>query len=284
MTMNEWHYADLARVQHGPVDVQTVQDLFARGDLTVDSLVWRPGMVHWQSLSSVAAELGLAAAVPAVPAGTAATATPDGAAPGEIVYAGFWKRVAASCIDSLALCCITVPIGMVAGAITGFGFGVQPEVDGHLSTGYWVMQAIINLVSLAISASYYAGFHASRGMATLGKKAIGIKVVRSNGERISLARAIGRFFALYLSMLTLYIGLIMAAFTRRKQALHDIICDTVVVDRWAFTEHPERQRRELGTPTIVILCVFGLLTLAAIAIMVVAIAALGTLVTGLMHA
>ena len=51
----------------------------------------------------------------------------------------------------------------------------------------------------------------------------------------------------------------MAAFTERKQGLHDMLCDTLVVDKWAFTEHPEWQQRNLGTVTTVILALVGLL-------------------------
>ena len=80
----------------------------------------------------------------------------------------------------------------------------------------------------------------------------------SNGERITIARGIGRYFAAMLSGLILCIGYLMAAFTERKQSLHDMICDTLVVDKWAFTDHPEWQQRGLGTVTIVILALFGL--------------------------
>src|SRR5690606_39717364 len=96
-------------------------------------------------------------------------------------------------------------------------------------------------------------FHASRGGATPGKMLIGIKVVRTDGSRISVLRGVGRYFGALLSGLVLCIGYLMAAFTGRKQALHDMLCDTLVVDKWAFTEHPEWQRRELGTATIVVL-------------------------------
>ena len=89
----------------------------------------------------------------------------------------------------------------------------------------------------------------------------GIKVVRSDGSRISVARGVGRYFATFLSTLILGIGFLMAAFTERKQALHDMVCDTLVVDKWAFTAHPEWQKRELGTVTVVILALFGVLML-----------------------
>ena len=120
----------------------------------------------------------------------------------------------------------------------------------------------------AVSIGYYAGFHASRGGATLGKMAVGIKVVRGNGERISFLRAFCRYLATIVSSLILMIGFIMAAFTERKQALHDMMCDTLVVDKWAFTEHPELQQRGLGTVTIVILVLAALAMVALFGVMI----------------
>ncbi|MDX6593454.1 MAG: hypothetical protein QOJ13_2650 [Gaiellales bacterium] len=67
--------------------------------------------------------------------------------------------------------------------------------------------------------------------ATLGRRALGIKVTDVEGNRITFARATGRYFAKILSALTLLIGYIMAAFTARKQALHDLIAGTLVVNR-----------------------------------------------------
>ena len=49
----------------------------------------------------------------------------------------------------------------------------------------------------------------------------------------------------------------------RKQALHDMLCDTLVVDKWAFTERPDLQRRELGAVTIVVLVVLALMVVVA---------------------
>ncbi len=101
--------------------------------------------------------------------------------------------------------------------------------------------------------------------------AIGIKVVRGNGERLTLGRSIGRYFATILSSIILCIGYLMAAFTDRKQALHDMVCDTVVVDRWAYTDQPHLQRRELGTVTVVMLVIGGLLVLGGLILAVVAV-------------
>jgi uncharacterized RDD family membrane protein YckC len=59
--------------------------------------------------------------------------------------------------------------------------------------------------------------------------ACGLKVVRPDGEKISYARACGRFFAEFVSSLTLAIGYIIAAFDGEKRSLHDRICDTRVI-------------------------------------------------------
>lgn len=182
---------------------------------------------------------------------------------GAVVYAGFRKRLAAHLIDSLVIGTIGSVIGMVIGGIMGAALGFGGETSGG---AFIAIQVVVQLVSLGLTTAYYAGFHASRSMATLGKMAIGIKVVRTDGDQITLARGVGRYFATIISGLTLLIGYIMAAFTEQKRALHDMICDTLVVDKWAFTDHPEWQREELGTVTVVVLVLFGLLFVGVIAV------------------
>jgi uncharacterized RDD family membrane protein YckC len=71
----------------------------------------------------------------------------------------------------------------------------------------------------------------SEWQATVGKRVMSIVVTDLHGGRISFGRATGRHFAKYLSAFLLGIGFIMAAFTSKKQALHDIIAETVVVKR-----------------------------------------------------
>ncbi|MCY7313006.1 MAG: RDD family protein [Pseudoxanthomonas sp.] len=282
--MTDWYYADAARQRHGPVSTEALVQRYRQGLLPLDSLVWREGLANWQPLRDFSETLALPETgvehLADAPALTVDTATPAAADPVQtavyagtnVVYAGFWKRVAANCIDSIVVSVVGGLIGVVFGLLLGafFGFGSGLEGGAYVWT-----QVIVNLISLAIAAAYYAWFHASRHQATPGKLAIGIKVVRSDGEAISLARGIGRYFALILSSLLLGIGLLMAAFTQRKQALHDLICDTLVVDKWAFTEHPERQQPELGTVTVVILVIMGLLVLATLALVVLVIAAVG---------
>ncbi len=123
------------------------------------------------------------------------------------MYAGFWKRFAAYLIDA-------VIIG-IAGAI--FRAAAGDAIGGTLTT-------VIGWV-------YFAVMESSEKQATLGKMALGIRVVDVDGNKISFARATGRYFSKIISALILMIGYIMAAFTAKKQALHDMIAGTLVVGR-----------------------------------------------------
>lgn len=133
-------------------------------------------------------------------------------------YAGFWRRVAASLIDGL--------ITGIAFAIIGFIFGLffHPRTPGSQES----LEEILQLVSTAGGWLYYALLESSASQATLGKQAMGIKVTDLNGNRISFARATGRYFAKILSALILCIGFIMVAFTAKKQGLHDLLAGTLV--------------------------------------------------------
>jgi uncharacterized RDD family membrane protein YckC len=71
----------------------------------------------------------------------------------------------------------------------------------------------------------------SEWQATVGKRVMSIVVTDIEGKRITFARATGRHFAKYISAALLGIGFIIAAFTARKQALHDMIAETLVVKR-----------------------------------------------------
>ena len=87
----------------------------------------------------------------------------------------------------------------------------------------------INLMGIILAWLYYALQESSARQATLGQRALKIKVVDYNFERISFARATGRHFAMILSVLILFIGVIMIFFTKRRQTLHDIIAGTLVI-------------------------------------------------------
>jgi len=76
---------------------------------------------------------------------------------------------------------------------------------------------------------YFVLMESSAKQGTLGKMALGLVVTDTNGNRISPARALGRYFAKILSGAILMIGFIMVAFTERKQGLHDMLANTLVL-------------------------------------------------------
>lgn len=133
-------------------------------------------------------------------------------------YAGFWLRFVAAIIDGIVLTIIGAASGCLIGAALG-GAGVDPESIG----------AISNVLGIIINLAYFSLMESGSNQATLGKKAMGLRVTDINGDPVSLPRALGRNAAKYISALILMIGFIMAAFTPKKQALHDMIAGCLVV-------------------------------------------------------
>ena len=141
-------------------------------------------------------------------------------------YGGFWIRFVAALIDGILVQVVVVPFGALLGGAIGVA-GVATRMPGE---GTRLVSVIVGTVlGLLASWIYEAAMESSSLQATLGKMIFGMKVTDVNGNRISFMRATGRHFAKYLSSLILFIGYIMAGFTARKQALHDMIAGTLVV-------------------------------------------------------
>lgn len=295
--MTAWYYSDAQRNRLGPVAADDLAQLHDNGQLAPEVLVWREGLPDWKPWREVMDEvLGRATPAPAPNRATFAVAPGDApaqaggnpyelvdrapaspyAAPvarvggysapvhgAEIVYAGFWKRFAAYTIDSFIVGIAGVVVQMVvAGALFGGMAALSTDPSAMFASGAGILGLLLMYVApLVLGAVYYGFFHASGNQASLGKMAVGIKVTDDAGGHISFWRGFGRYFGLLLSTIPLGIGVIMAGFTDRKRALHDMMCSTLVVDRWAFTAHPERQRHDLGAVTIVIICLAALVAI-----------------------
>lgn len=76
---------------------------------------------------------------------------------------------------------------------------------------------------------YNARMNSSSQQATLGKRWMGLKVTNLSGERIPFSQATGRYFAKYLSTFALFVGFILPLFSKRRQALHDMVAGTLVL-------------------------------------------------------
>jgi uncharacterized RDD family membrane protein YckC len=123
-----------------------------------------------------------------------------------VQYAGFWKRFVAILIDGILL-----------------------NIAGFIFAKTFPLRFVSGLLGIVISWLYFALMESSFYQATLGKQVLGIIVTDIQGNRISLSQATVRHFAKIISTITLLIGYIMAGFTEKKQALHDIIANCLVI-------------------------------------------------------
>lgn len=255
MGARAWYYMDAAGTQVGPVEASDVRAALRANVIGREALAWHEGLPAWQPISQLGAALGLEdVATPPPPprndGGPAAAHDPyqppgaglvfRGRHAGEVVQAGFVRRWAALFIDQLVL---AVPLVLIFLGIFGV-IGLSPGEQASPTEVAAVL--LVYPLYFLIAALYYGLQESSGAQATLGKRALGIKVVDMEGRRIGRGPAFGRWFAASLSYMTAYIGFLMAAFTERKQALHDYLAGTQVVDQWAYTPHPERQKRGLN--------------------------------------
>jgi len=141
----------------------------------------------------------------------------------ELKYAGFWRRFAAYMIDG-------VVIAFALGALTDVLWTTliaQYDYDEV----HKILAVAVSLMSIPLAWTYYSGMESSPLQATIGKLAVGIYVTDLQGQRISFGRATGRFFGKILSGAILLIGYLMAGFTAKKQALHDMLSGCLVLSK-----------------------------------------------------
>lgn len=135
----------------------------------------------------------------------------------EAQYIGFWWRVCASIVDSILLVIISLPILLhVYGEQYLWSDDlIQGPLDFLLS---WVFPTIAIIL-----------FWIYKG-ATPGKMAVSARIVDAQtGEQPSPAQFVGRYFAYFVSLLPLGLGVIWVAFDKRKQGWHDKLAGTLVI-------------------------------------------------------
>ena len=153
-----------------------------------------------------------------------------------IEYAGFWMRFVAYFIDNIIIGFIEFLLVLPLLGLLGYNVALGQTLSEIENADPDLLVPIIAsaasgiaLSALLITWFYYALMQSSAKQATIGKMALGIKVTDVNGERLTFARASLRYFSKILSNLFLMIGYIMAGFTEKRQALHDMIANTYVV-------------------------------------------------------
>ncbi|MDX2186140.1 MAG: RDD family protein [Opitutaceae bacterium] len=248
----KWYYASNGGRQ-GPVSDEELAQLVATSVVTDQTLVWKQGMGTWQPYGEVKPAVGAAPSA----AGDTAVCAMSGKTypksemiehegrwvsaehrdayfqrlregvtlPGQLRYVGFWRRFGAKIIDTVVL----VVVNQVVNILLFAPFLATAMTNPEDFAPILALQAVSMLVNLTFNLLYH-WFFLARFQATPGKLALGIKVVRADGSKLSTGRIIGRYFAEILSGMILCIGYLMVAFDKtERKALHDQICDTRVV-------------------------------------------------------
>jgi uncharacterized RDD family membrane protein YckC len=153
-----------------------------------------------------------------------------------VAYAGFWLRFVAFLIDGVIsgflFLILLIPLFILTGAGAALGRissgeDISDDVAAFLGIGF-VLGFLV--ITVGVRWLYYALSESSSWQGTLGKKMLNLTVTDMAGQPISFARASGRYFGKVISgKMTLYIGYILAGFTEKKQALHDMIASCLVL-------------------------------------------------------
>ncbi len=128
-----------------------------------------------------------------------------------VKYAGFWIRWVAAFVDGLIVGIASLPLRLLFGIVLS-------DMPSAINS---ILQSVIGFGLLW---TYYV-FMTHKYQATIGKKLVGIEVRAVDGVgkaalgNVVIRETVGKL----ISSVVLYIGYIMAGFTSKKQALHDMI-------------------------------------------------------------
>ena len=154
-------------------------------------------------------------------------------------HAGFWARAAAMIIDTIIFGIASVFLTLFSG-LSGLVSASEIENFGNS----WTSQGIFTILGWI----YYV-FMTHQYQATLGKMAIGIKVINTEGGQQSIGRIILReTIGKFISGIIFAIGYFIAGFTKNKQGLHDMMAQTYVVRK-----DPSDKR----TGLVITICILG---------------------------
>ncbi len=223
MAEEMWYFAQGSE-QRGPVSRAALTQLAASGAVTPQTLVWQQGMADWVPAGTIPGLMPMGnfgqVAAPAAPVPLNYSNAPT--------YAGFWLRFCAWIVDYLVIALPFFVIEHVLG-LSQVSPVFMPGRHVHVSPTIFFPACGMGLMRFVAWWLYFTMMESSERQATLGKMALGLRVTDMQGMRISFARANGRLFGKIVSMLTLDIGFMMAGWTQRKQALHDLMAETLVL-------------------------------------------------------
>ncbi|MCX6180479.1 MAG: RDD family protein [Bacteroidetes bacterium] len=140
-------------------------------------------------------------------------------------FAGFGIRFLAVIIDAILLFILQIIMQLVFfGKVISFDPKAAMEAQRE-SLGMYILY---NIVAIGIGFLYTTLMIASVKQATLGKMAVGIRVGKENGDKLTFINAVGRYFATFISAIIIGIGYLMVLWDKKKQSLHDKMASTYV--------------------------------------------------------
>jgi len=217
----------------GPYEESEVRQWLRDGTCRPEELGWYEGMTDWRPLGELFPDERPApgAVPPAPPPPPPFMGVTDAAEP---EYAGFWLRFGAWVIDYLILMVPFTAISIAMGLGTAMATLLSHFENDRTGavTAYAAAVQPITFVLLVIGFAYYVFFECSRWQATPGKMAVGIRVTDVAGRRLTVARAAGRNAVRLVNAFTVLIPMVAyvtAAFTQRKQGVHDLLAGTYVL-------------------------------------------------------
>ena len=141
----------------------------------------------------------------------------------------FWFRSAAYIIDSLVIVLPLVFLWIILGQ------PVPENLDQIINPpeGYDRLQILVLFLTMAYDTALITYF-----ATTVGKRAFGLYVVRTDGSRVGFVRALARHIVTALSAnLTLGLIFLVVLFREDRRGVHDLLCDTVVIRRYRQRTH-----------------------------------------------
>jgi len=244
-----WFYAAEGQ-QKGPVSDMDFTMLIREGVIKGDTLVWKEGLPEWKPLSIVRPDLlPTASGAPELAGVPISEQSKDlviqqmreGALPSAfgtsnplgVRYAGFWIRVAAKLIDGILLTVVNFILTYLVFGTLMISMDPQKmqdmEQNPEAAAAFFATYLAFVAITIGINVAYNALCVYKWG-GTLGKLAVGIKVVRADMLPMTFGRSIGRAFADMLNYFICYLTYLMPAFDEaEKRALHDHICGTRVI-------------------------------------------------------
>lgn len=145
------------------------------------------------------------------------------------MYAGFLRRLLAVLIDGILWAIYTILFSL--GVYIGISSLLYHIASGYINSFENIAAESLPLIPIITLWTYFTIMESSKAQATIGKMATRIKVTDLHYSRINFVRANIRFWSKVLSIAILPIGITVALFTNRKQALHDLIAGSLVINK-----------------------------------------------------